>query len=48
LERLRGLWRFQILLRARDGRSLHRLVKESLPRGGTVDLTVDVDPQQLL
>jgi primosomal protein N' (replication factor Y) len=48
LERLRGEWRFQLLLRSAAGKDLHRLVQEVLPRNPTYDLTIDVDPQQLL
>ncbi len=47
-ERLRGLWRFQLLLRAAEGRDLHRLLREVLPANPAWDLTVDVDPQHLL
>jgi primosomal protein N' (replication factor Y) len=50
-ERLRGEWRFQLLARSAAGRDLHRLLEEVLPRhapaSGT-ELTIDVDPQQLL
>ncbi len=48
LERLRGQWRYQILVRAVDGRELHRLLQAVLPANPGWDLTVDVDPQQLL
>jgi primosomal protein N' (replication factor Y) len=48
LERLRGQWRFQLLVRSADGRALHRLMKEVLPENPSWDLTIDVDPQQLL
>ncbi len=48
LERLRGQWRFQLLVRSADGRALHRLMEEVLPGNPSWDLTVDVDPQQLL
>ncbi|HTQ79302.1 MAG TPA: primosomal protein N' [Thermoanaerobaculia bacterium] len=48
LERLRGDWRFQLLLRSADGRALHRLVQEAVPENPPWDLAVDVDPQQLL
>jgi primosomal protein N' (replication factor Y) (superfamily II helicase) len=48
LERLRGQWRFQILLRAESGRDLHRLLDAVLPAHPTCELVVDVDPQQLL
>ncbi len=48
LERLRGEWRFQLLLRSAAGKDLHRLVQEVLPRNPACDLTIDVDPQQLL
>src|SRR4029077_18341713 len=48
LERLRGQWRIQLLVRAPEGRALHRLMKEVLPENPPWYLTVDVDPQQLL
>lgn len=48
LERLRGQWRFQLLLRSADRPRLHRLLREVLPAQASFDLTVDVDPQQLL
>lgn len=48
LERLRGQWRFQILVRTADGRDLHRLLQAVVPANPGWDLTVDVDPQQLL
>lgn len=48
LERLRGEWRFQLLLRSANGRDLHRLLDGVLPHGPGEGLTVDVDPQQLL
>jgi primosomal protein N' (replication factor Y) len=48
LERLRGQWRFQLLARSADGRGLHRLMEEVLPKNPAYDLVIDVDPQQLL
>jgi len=48
LERLRGEWRFQLLARSADGRGLHRLMEEVLPKNPGYDLVIDVDPQQLL
>ncbi|HVR10707.1 MAG TPA: primosomal protein N', partial [Thermoanaerobaculia bacterium] len=47
-ERLRGEWRFQLLARAAAFRDLHRLLAEVLPKSPPYDLTVDVDPQQLM
>ena len=48
-ERLRGKWRFQLLLRAVNGRRLRDLVGAVLADApASVDLVVDVDPQQLL
>jgi primosomal protein N' (replication factor Y) len=47
-ERLRGEWRFQLLARAASIRDLHRLLVEALPKNPPYDLTVDVDPQQLM
>jgi primosomal protein N' (replication factor Y) len=48
LERLRGQWRFQLLVRSADGRELHRLLTAVLPKNPGWDLTIDVDPQSLL
>ncbi|HVF58765.1 MAG TPA: primosomal protein N' [Thermoanaerobaculia bacterium] len=48
LERLRGLWRFQLLLRTAAVRDLHRLLAAALPPPPHKGLVVDVDPQQLL
>lgn len=48
LERLRGEWRFQLLARSADGRGLHRMLEEVLPKNPSYDLVIDVDPQQLL
>ena len=48
LERLRGEWRFQLLARTVDGRGLHRMLEEVLPKNPSYDLVIDVDPQQLL
>jgi primosomal protein N' (replication factor Y) len=50
-ERLRGEWRFQLLARSPALADLHRLLGDVLPRHAAasgVDLTIDVDPQQLL
>lgn len=47
-ERLRGEWRFQLLLRSAAARDLHRLLLEVLPKPTPSALTIDVDPQQLL
>src|ERR1700674_2217557 len=47
-ERLRGEWRFQLLARAAAFRDLRRLLVEALPKSPPYDLTVDVDPQQLM
>ncbi len=48
LERLRGEWRFQLLLRSAALRDLHRLLADVLPPPPLKGLVVDVDPQQLL
>jgi primosomal protein N' (replication factor Y) len=47
-ERLRGEWRFQLLVRAAAFRDLHRLLIEVLPKSPPYDLTIDIDPQQLM
>jgi primosomal protein N' (replication factor Y) len=46
-ERLRGEWRFQLVLRSAHGRELRALVAEAV-RGRGGGLVVDVDPQHLL
>ncbi len=47
-EKLRGKWRYQILLRGPSGRRLRELVAAVLPYKPRGDLIVDVDPQELL
>lgn len=47
-ERLRGKWRFQILLRHRSGRLLRETVAEIVGGLPKRDLVIDVDPQELL
>jgi len=47
-ERLRGRWRFQLLLRGPSGRRLRDLLREALPESLPGDLVVDVDPHELL
>ncbi len=47
-ERLRGRWRFQILLRGASGTRLRKLVRAATPETHPGDLIVDVDPYELL
>ncbi len=48
-ERLRGEWRFQLLLRSASLRDLHEILHDVLGQVSFAgDLIVDVDPQQLL
>ncbi len=47
-ERLRGRWRFQLLVRAPSGNMLRELLTGALSEKELASLTVDVDPQQLL
>lgn len=47
-ERLRGKWRFQLLLRHTSGKRLRELVDATLPKTGTSDLVIDIDPYELL
>jgi primosomal protein N' (replication factor Y) len=47
-ERLRGKWRFQLVLRSQSGARLRRLLRELGLHEGRSDLVVDVDPQDLL
>ncbi len=48
LEKLRGKWRFQLLVRAVSGRRVRRLVREVLEEHPNPDVTVDVDPYDLM
>ncbi|MEM7048226.1 MAG: primosomal protein N' [Acidobacteriota bacterium] len=48
LERLKDRWRFQLLARAKHGKVLRRVVREALREAPNAELTVDVDPLQLL
>jgi primosomal protein N' (replication factor Y) len=48
LERLRGEWRFQCLVRSESGARVRRAVADALRDRPPGDLLVDVDPQQLL
>ena len=47
-ERLRGRWRFQLLLRGPSGSRLRALVREAVPQPAPPELVVDVDPYDLL
>ncbi len=47
-ERLRGKWRFQILVRAQSASRVRRLVQASLPERAGSEIIVDVDPMELL
>jgi primosomal protein N' (replication factor Y) len=47
-EKLRGKWRFQLLLRAPSGRRVRSLLQAVLPQSPAVDLVIDVDPYELL
>ena len=48
LERMRGKWRFQLLLRTASGAKLRRLLTETLASGCGAELLVDIDPQELM
>ena len=48
LERLKGRWRFQLLLRSPSARRLKELLRAVLPDRPGVDLAVDVDPLDLM
>ncbi len=48
LERLKGEWRFQLLLRHPSGQTLRELVRAALPQNVPCDLVVDIDPHHLL
>ena len=47
-EKLRGKWRFQLLLRAEAGNRLRQLVQAVVPQPAPTDLVIDVDPYELL
>jgi primosomal protein N' (replication factor Y) len=47
-ERLRGRWRFQLLLRGPSGSHLRALLREILPQTTSSELMIDVDPYDLL
>jgi primosomal protein N' (replication factor Y) len=47
-ERLRGRYRFQLLLRAPSGRLLREVVRQAVAIPVKTDLGIDVDPQELL
>ena len=48
LERLKGMWRFQLLVRGPSSQALRKLVREAVLPLGLADLTIDVDPYSLL
>ncbi len=48
LERLRGKWRFQLLLRSASGARLRRLVRTVLHEHPNPDVSVDIDPYDLM
>ena len=48
LERLKGRWRFQMLVRHPSSSRLRELLSQTLPAGGSQDLVVDIDPQSLM
>ena len=48
LERLRGKWRFQLLVRGPSGKELRRLVEGVLPTTRGPQVVVDVDPYDLM
>src|SRR5689334_24377366 len=47
-EKLRGAWRFQLLLRTASGTRLRTVLRDVLGEKPPPDVTVDVDPYQLL
>ena len=47
LERLKGQWRFQFLMRSRSGTHVRRLTRAVIPAPAT-GLTIDVDPLDLM
>jgi len=47
-EKLKGQWRFQLLVRSRSGKLLRQVISDVLPEKGGAELVVDVDPLELL
>ena len=47
-ERLRGRWRFQLLLRGPSGSRLRALIRQVIPQPTPAELMIDVDPYDLL
>jgi primosomal protein N' (replication factor Y) len=47
-ERLRGLWRFQILLRGDSARQLRAALGAALPARSASEIVIDIDPYELL
>jgi len=47
-ERLRGKWRFQLLLRGNSARQLREALAAALPAKAASEVVVDVDPYELL
>jgi primosomal protein N' (replication factor Y) len=47
-ERLRGQWRFQLLLRGDSSRHLRTLIRSAMPSKLSADVVIDVDPYELL
>jgi primosomal protein N' (replication factor Y) len=47
-ERLRGEWRFQLLLRGASSSRIHELLRATLPPRSASEIVVDIDPFQLL
>ncbi|MCZ6508350.1 MAG: primosomal protein N', partial [Acidobacteria bacterium] len=47
-ERLRGQWRFQLLLRSDSAARLRALVRAALPARPASEVVIDVDPYELL
>ena len=47
LERLKGYWRFQLLLRHGSSRRLRELVTATMPEDQRANVVIDVDPQDL-
>lgn len=48
LERLRGEWRYQLIVRAAQGGTLRRAISDALGARSGAEILVDVDPYQLL
>lgn len=48
LERLRGKWRYQLLIRGRSGQQLRRMARQAMQPNLGIELSLDMDPYDLM